>query len=128
MFGRNEAVTLLQTISFRRRWVAMVQFDLKWLAKQQQARDALSDEFIIETLVTALDLFLALDEIKLWTWIVTEPGEKRWKPYESYRQLTFPWESHVCYLALAALTRRKSQVRAMDIFQAFKRRSLPRER
>ncbi|KAJ5101767.1 hypothetical protein NUU61_003989 [Penicillium alfredii] len=108
------------------RW-PISQHDLAWTKKQQRTRDALSNEFIIETLVCALNEFSSLDEIKLQSWIMTSP-DRRWSPYEIFWPLTFPWASHVCYLVLAAMVKSTTTVRALDIFRDLNRESIPYKR
>lgn len=88
--------------------------NVKWLKSQQKARDALSDEFIIKTLVTALDHFSALDLIKLQPWIAVTPGKE--KKIDFWYPVRFQWASHVSLLTLAAVSRSATAVRQLDLY------------
>ncbi|KAJ5606065.1 hypothetical protein N7510_008846 [Penicillium lagena] len=88
--------------------------NVKWLKSQQKARDALSDEFVIKTLATALDQFLVLDIIKLQPWIAVTPEKE--KKIDFWYPVGFQWASHVSLLTLAAVARSTSAVRQLDIY------------
>ncbi|KAJ5291566.1 hypothetical protein N7478_000817 [Penicillium angulare] len=116
-------------LNWRRRYGLFYQtpratYNLEWLQQQQASRDAVSDQFIIQVLTSALDSFIELKQINLQAQVMTSPNE-RWSPYTVLAPVILPWASHVCYLVLAAVAKGESTVPEINIYTAYERDSKP---
>ncbi|KAJ5179356.1 hypothetical protein N7492_002566 [Penicillium capsulatum] len=90
-------------------------YDMNWLREQQQIRDSLSDQVIIDFLGPAISSFTGLENVTLRSWVTTSPGQK-WPPYEGFAPVTARWTSHVCYLTLAAVAGSKTTAKSLNLF------------
>ena len=98
-------------------------YDLEWLRQQQTARDALSDDFIIHIMTSALESFTELQHISLQARVWTSAKE-RWSPYVIFAPVMVPWATHVCYLTLAAVAKSRSSVPEIDIYGSWEEDSI----
>lgn len=73
----------------------------------------MSDKFIIDSLLNALNQFSALDEIKLQPYITIAPEIN----IPLRHSFTFRWASHVCFLTLAAAARSSTTLRQLGIYK-----------
>jgi hypothetical protein len=95
--------------------------NMEWLKKLQKERNTMSDKFIIDSLVNALNQFSALDEIKIQPCITIAPKIN----IPLRHSFTFRWASHVCFLTLAAAARSSTTLRQLSIYKGCEADSEP---
>lgn len=104
--------------------LSTAQSDLAWLRAQQEEREALSDESVIESLASALRLFGRLNSVDLDATVIQGPNVTVWTKEGDWHPI-FMRASQVYCLTMSAVARSGVAVDTLTVYRNTPRCSVP---